>query len=83
MGIFEKWCATFTGDLTHVDGKSGLTELEVCGDLRLLYSVARTDNALGRAPIYHVWKGDSWIISTAIREEAYKKYLFLKHEMEV
>lgn len=83
MGMFERWAQTFTGDLTHVDGKVGLTELEVCGDLRLLYSAARTDNSLGRAPKYHVWKGDSWIITTAIREEAYKKYFSLKHEMEV
>lgn len=56
--MLERWAATFDGDLSRTDGKPGLARVEVYKDLRLFYSAVRTDNPLGRLPLWHVWKGD-------------------------
>lgn len=72
--MLERWAATFDGDLSRTDGKPGLARVEVYKDLRLFYSAARTDNPLGRLPLWHVWKGDKWLLTTSSQAYAFKEF---------
>lgn len=80
--MLERWAATFDGDLSRTDGKPGLARVEVYKDLRLFYSAARTDNPLGRLPLWHVWKGDKWLLTTSIQAYAFKEFRRLKVESD-
>ena len=80
--MLERWAATFDGDLSRTDGKPGLARVEVYKDLRLFYSTARTDNPLGRLPLWHVWKGDKWLFTTPSQAYAFKEFRRLKVESD-
>ena len=80
--MLERWAATFDGDLSRTDGKPGLVRVEVYKDLRLFYSAARTDNPLGRLPLWHVWKGDKWLFTTSSQAFAFKEFRGLKVESD-
>lgn len=80
--MLERWAATFDGDLSRTDGKPVLARVEVYKDLRLFYSAARTDNPLGRLPLWHVWKGDKWLLTTASQAYAFKEFKRLKVESD-
>lgn len=78
--MLERWAATFDGDLGRTDGKPGLARVEVYKDLRLFYSAARTDNPLGRLPLWHVWKGDKWLLTTSSQALVFREFRKLKKE---
>ena len=80
--MLERWAATFNGDLSRTGGKPGLARVEVYKDLRLFYSAARTDNPLGRLPLWHVWKGDKWLLTTSSQAYAFKEFKRLKVESD-
>lgn len=80
--MLEKWAATFDGDLRRTDGKPRLTRVEVYKDLKLFYSAARTDNPLGRLPLWHIWKGDKWLFTTSSQAYAFKEFKRLKVESD-
>lgn len=80
--MLERWAATFDGDLSRTGGKPGLARVEVYKDLRLFYSAVRTDNPLGRLPLWHVWKGDKWLLTTPSQAYAFKEFKKLKVESD-
>ena len=80
--MLERWAATFGGDLSRTDGKPGLARVEVYKDLRLFYSAIRTDDLLGRLPLWHVWKGDKWLLTTSSQVYAFKEFKRLKVESD-
>ena len=80
--MLERWAATFDGDLSRTDGKPGLARVEVYKDLRLFYSATRTDNPLDRLPLWHVWKGDKWLLTTSSQALAFRKFMELKKESD-
>ena len=56
----EKWLATFGPDWE-------VNLLQEKGGVRLFQTKEHdsTNDGYGRAPMYHVWNGDRWIICTA------------------
>ena len=80
MGIRERWAASFKPpqELHRLEYDDALDTALFVSKTKVIQDrwnpANNTEDPFGRAPIYHVWKGDKWIYCGPDMRAAYNEY---------